>query len=195
MLDGSPIHKVMDVLYNFRANRHGGQLGYHSRGKGIDGSESGLPETARGPSWPSSHAWLELAHQDIDTGTVCRSLYNQVQMKAPGPDVINFNALKLLWEYVSRRVTVLIRQCIKLGFHPHAWKTAKGVMLQKPNRINYTLVKSYQVITLLYCLGKVCKKVAAEILAYWCEVHHILHESQRELRRQQSAIDAVALAT
>lgn len=64
-------------------------------------------------------------------------------------------------------------------------------MLHKTNKVDYTVVKSHRVISLYNCLEKVCKKVAAEMLADWCEVHHILHEGQMRLRRQQSIIDTV----
>lgn len=45
------------------------------------------------------------------------------------------------------------------------WKTAKGVIICKQNKIDYVIVKSYQVISLLNCLGKVYEKVAAKMLA------------------------------
>lgn len=49
-------------------------------------------------------------------------------------------------------------------------------MLWKPNKINYTVVKLSSVISLLNCIGKVCEKVAADMLAYWCEVYNVLHK-------------------
>lgn len=45
------------------------------------------------------------------------------------------------------------------------WKTAKEVMLHRRNKIDYTVVKFYWVISHLKCLGKVCEKVPAEMLA------------------------------
>lgn len=48
-------------------------------------------------------------------------------------------------------------------------------MLRKPNKINYTVVKFYQIIRLLNSLGKVCKKMAADMLADWCKVHSLLY--------------------
>lgn len=65
-------------------------------------------------------------------------------------------------------------------------------MLSKPNRIDYIVGKSYQVISLPNRLGKVCEKVVAEMLADWCEVHHILHVGEMRSRRQRSTIETVA---
>lgn len=71
-----------------------------------------------------------------------------------------------------------MRLCIRLGCHLPAWKTAKGVKLYKQNKIDYTVIKSYRVIRLLNCLGKVYEKVVADMLANWFQVHTILHEGQ-----------------
>lgn len=64
-------------------------------------------------------------------------------------------------------------------------------MLRKPNKLDYTMVNSYSVKSLLNCLEKVCEKVAANILSEWCEINHILHESQTGSRRQRSFRDIV----
>lgn len=69
---------------------------------------------------------------------------------------------------------------------------AKEVMLCKPNKLHYTKVKTYRVISLPNCLGKVCKNVALGMLAKWCEVNHLLHSDQMRSRRQRSAINTVA---
>jgi hypothetical protein len=49
--------------------------------------------------------------------------------------------------------------------HPGAWKTAKDVLLRKPGKPNYTQVKAWRMISLLSCLGKVIKKLAADLIA------------------------------
>lgn len=59
-------------------------------------------------------------------------------------------------------------------------------------QMGYMSVKAYRVISLLNCLGKVCEKVVADILAKWCKVNHVLHTGQMRWRRQRSAIYAVA---
>lgn len=66
-------------------------------------------------------------------------------------------------------------------------------MLQKPKRLNYMMVRSYWVISLLNFLGEVCEKVVVDLLAKWYKINHVLHECQMRLRRRQSAIDAVAM--
>lgn len=48
-------------------------------------------------------------------------------------------------------------------------------MPHKPNKLHFMSVKAYHMISLLNCLGKVCQKVVADMLAEWCEVNYIFH--------------------
>jgi hypothetical protein len=114
-------------------------------------------------------------HTQVNEATVRRALFHQAIQKAPGIDRLNFRALRLLWEWDSPRIVALARQCFRLGIHPRAWKTAKGILLRKPNKPDYTLVKAYRVISLLNCLGKVVEKIAAEAIADHCETTGGLH--------------------
>jgi hypothetical protein len=43
------------------------------------------------------------------------------------------------------------------------------VVIPKANKPDYRVAKAYRVITLLYCLGKVVEKVAANAIAEECE--------------------------
>jgi Reverse transcriptase (RNA-dependent DNA polymerase) len=76
--------------------------------------------------------------------------------------------------------------------HPKAWKKAKEILLQKLNKSDYSIAKSYRVISLLNCLGKVAEKVAATAIANFYETNELLHKGQFGYRKQRSAINAVA---
>jgi len=56
---------------------------------------------------------------------------------------------------------------------------------------DYGVAKSYRVIMLLNCLGKVVEKVAANAIAEECERRRLLHDRQFGCRKRRSAIDAV----
>jgi ribonuclease HI len=133
-----------------------------------------------------------IMHQQVTTEVVQRALFSQAIKKAPGVDRINFRALRLLWSWDSPRIIALARQCFRLGIHPRTWKTAKGILLRKARKADYSLVQSYRVISLLNCLGKVVEKIAAEAIAQHCEVTQALHQGQMGCRKHRSAIDAVA---
>jgi len=65
-----------------------------------------------------------------------------------------------------------------------------SVILKKSNR-KATISKSYRVVSLLNCLGKVAEKIIATRLSYTAENSDLLYEDQIGGRRQKSAIDAV----
>jgi hypothetical protein len=131
-------------------------------------------------------------HQPIGIEQVRKAIFSQSVQKAPGVDKLNFRALRLLWELDAPRVIALVRQCFRLGTHPKAWKVARGILLQKPNKPDHTLVKAYRVISLLNCLGKIVEKLAAEAISTYCEGAQVLHPGQMGCRKRRSAIDAVA---
>ena len=58
--------------------------------------------------------------------------------------------------------------------------------------MDYAQVKSYRVISLLNCLGKVTEKVVAELISGWCESNNLLHQGQMGSRKNRSCVDAVA---
>ena len=120
-----------------------------------------------------------------------QALFSQSTKKAPGADKLNFRACRLLWALDSPRLVAMARQCFRLGVHPEAWKTAKGVLIPKPKRVR-TQVKAWRVISLLNCLGKVIEKLAAGLISDWCEARGTLHPGQLGCRRGRGAIDAVA---
>lgn len=106
---------------------------------------------------------------DVSAKAVRDSLFAQSGKEAPGPDGINFKALRLLWRWAEERFVSLARGCIRLGHHPRTWKTAKGILLRKQGEPTYTIAKAYRVTSLLSCLGKVVEKVVATWIASCCE--------------------------
>jgi hypothetical protein len=66
---------------------------------------------------------------------------------------------------------------------------ARGVVIPKPGKGNYGLAKSYRVISLLNCLGRVVEKVVAKIISGHCEREDSLHPGQYGCRKRRSAVD------
>jgi len=130
--------------------------------------------------------WKKITDEDIRL-----ALFDQSVKKAPGPDRLGFKAMRLLWDRDAPRIIVIVKGTFRLGIHPRFWKEAKGVVLPKPNKPDYGVAKSYRVITLLNCLGKVVEKVAANAIAEECERSQLLHDGQFGCRKRRSAIDAV----
>jgi len=48
-----------------------------------------------------------------------------------------------MWEWAPGRITALARACVELGHHPESWKMAKGVVIPKPGKSDYTQVRAH----------------------------------------------------
>lgn len=129
---------------------------------------------------------------DVSAREVREALFAQSVKKAPGVDGIGFKALRLLWRWAEDRVVALVQGCIRIGYHPCTWKTAKGILLRKQGKPTYTAAKAYRVISLLSCLGKVVEKAIATWIASYCERQDIFHRGQFGCRRGRGTSDAVA---
>jgi ribonuclease HI len=120
-----------------------------------------------------------------------KALFQQSIKRAPGISRLNAKALRLLWSWDRTRIVKLVQKCIQLGYQPKGWKTAKGIILRKPNKKDYTIPKAYRVISLLECLGKVVEKVVAEEVTSFCEKNHIFYKGQFGSRKGRGTSDAL----
>jgi hypothetical protein len=93
----------------------------------------------------------------------------------------------VFWEWGQPHIVGLVRGCIRQGHHPGQWETAKGIVIPKPNKPDYSQVHAYQVITL-----PIVKRTAAHLLADYLERGSHLHEGQFGCRKRRATVDAVA---
>ena len=63
--------------------------------------------------------------------------------------------------------------------------------MKKLNKLDYSIPKSYRVISLLNCLGKIIEKIIVSVLSNFCEEKELLYKGQFGYRKQRNAIDAV----
>jgi hypothetical protein len=133
------------------------------------------------------------AYTQVDEELVRECLFRTATNKAPGPDRLGNSVIRLVWEWDKSRIAALVRASIRLGTHPRAWKVARGVTIPKPGKDDYTLAKSYRVISLLNCLGKLVEKTVATMIGGHMERENKLHEGQYGCRKKRSAVDAVGV--
>lgn len=129
----------------------------------------------------------------VTKDTVQQALFWQSVRKAPGPNLHNFSIIRMLWDWDADRMISLAMQALRLQYHPKNWRYARGVLIEKPNKRDRSLVKSYRVISLLNCLGKVIEKLVADQLSQFCENFGKLYKGQIGARKRRSAIDAAAI--
>jgi len=86
--------------------------------------------------------WNMITEEDIR-----EAVFGQSVKKAPGPNRLGFKAIRLLWQWDVPRIIGIVQTTFRLGIHPRAWKEVKGVVIPKPNKLDYGLAKAYTVIT------------------------------------------------
>uniref|UniRef100_A0A9Q8PH93 LINE-1 retrotransposable element ORF2 protein n=1 Tax=Passalora fulva TaxID=5499 RepID=A0A9Q8PH93_PASFU len=97
--------------------------------------------------------------------------------KAPGPDGIPNELLKKCRDQLAPAVTAIFNACLQTGYYPIAFKQSTTVVLRKPQKEDYTQVKSYRPIALLNTLGKALEKLVATRLSEAAEEHSLLPDT------------------
>jgi ribonuclease HI len=120
---------------------------------------------------------------EVDKDEIKEAIFSSSTKTAAGPDQKAYNI-------IENRFVKLYSNLISYGYHPICWREAIGAILKKPNR-KASLPKSYRVISLLNCLGKIAEKIVATRLGYLATTTDIVNFDQMGSRRQISAIDAV----
>lgn len=67
---------------------------------------------------------------------------------------------------------------MRAGYHPLLWRHSISACLRKLNPKDYSLPRSYCLIALLECLGKVLESVQARHLAHYAVTHGLVPETQ-----------------
>lgn len=59
-----------------------------------------------------------IAHLLVTEDIVSKALVSQSATKAPGPNKINFQILRIIWSWDKSEITRLVQHAIRLGYHP-----------------------------------------------------------------------------
>ena len=129
---------------------------------------------------------------EADDSWISRAIKGHKARPAPGMDGLGAPVLQLLWKWGHLEIHRLMVECLRAGVHCQNWKSARGVVIPKPGKDDYSLCKSYRVISLLSCLGKVLERVVCGLLELQVCRLGALHRGQFGSIRRRSAVDAVA---
>ena len=110
--------------------------------------------------------------------------------KAPGPDGLGFEPLKIAYAAIPEYFHSLFEVLIRAGYHPNIWQEATIVIIKKAGKPDYSAPKAYRPISLLNCLGKISEKIIATRLAHMAEKYNLLDRLQIGGRPKRSAVDA-----
>jgi hypothetical protein len=65
--------------------------------------------------------WKKITDADIQ-----EALFDQSVEKGPGPDILGFKAIRLLWDWNSSRIVGIVRESFRLAIHLRVWKEVRG---------------------------------------------------------------------
>ncbi len=112
--------------------------------------------------------------------------------KAFESDNMSFAIIQRAYKSISKIFNLVYSDLIENNYHSKIWREGTKIILKKSNKLNYSISKTYRIITLLNCLDKVAEKIIAVQLSYTAEINDkLLNFDQMKGRKQRSAIDAV----
>ena len=123
---------------------------------------------------------------DIDSDTLIRIVKFLKRGKAPSPDNIHNEVLRLgtttsLFHHLAR----LLSSSIQIGYIPTAWKLATLRMLLKPDKLP-SLTTNYRPISLMSSIMKLCERVIKQRLCSYIEDICFINKCQSGFRQNKS---------
>jgi hypothetical protein len=110
---------------------------------------------------------------------------------APGSDDISAEILILSLPAIKCYLSAILRTVLQLRLFPSSWKRSKVVVIGKPNKLDYTSLKSFRPISLVSNLAKILEKVVLGRLLWFANAHDWLKSCKHGFRENKST-DAAA---
>jgi hypothetical protein len=105
---------------------------------------------------------------------------------APGSDDISAEILILSLPAIKCYLSAILRTVLQLRLFPSSWKRSKLVVIGKPNKLDYTSLKSFR-----SNLVKILEKVVLGRLLWFANAHDWLKSCKHGFRENKST-DAAA---
>ena len=125
---------------------------------------------------------------DVDAQTLTKLVKFLERGKAPGPDTIHNEVLRLGTTSLFHHLARLFTSSMQLGYIPTAWKLATLRMLLKPDK-PITLTTSYRPISLISSIMKLFERVIEQRLRSHLEHIGFINKHQSGFRRAKSTDD------
>jgi hypothetical protein len=127
---------------------------------------------------------------DVVLEEITEALRTTSNTSAADPSGVGYTILKWAHAACPDALTVIFNLCLTLGVHP--WNTVTIVVLNKPQKLDYSQPKAYRPISLLECTGKVLEKIVANQINADILKYDILPPTQFGSRPHHNAVDAIA---
>ncbi|MBW0516803.1 hypothetical protein O181_056518 [Austropuccinia psidii MF-1] len=100
-----------------------------------------------------------LTFNRITTGKIKRNISSLPLKKAPGPDKIPKERIKILKDIVADPLENLFNSFLQMGHFPQSWKIATTVIIQKANKTDYSDLAAYRPIALLNTISTLFARI------------------------------------
>ena len=121
---------------------------------------------------------------------VSNALKTAENSSAPGPSGVGYGILKWVHAASPDTLTDVYNRSLFTGVHP--WKHATVVILNKPNKPDYSQAKAYRPISLLECAAKLMEKIIAQRVNADTSRASLIPMTQFGSRPHHNATDTVA---
>jgi len=106
-------------------------------------------------------------------------------------DDMSFAIIQRAYKTILKIFNLVYSDLIENDYHSKIWREGTKIILKKSDKLNYSISKTYRIITLINCLDKVAEKIIV-VRLYTAEINDkLLNFDQMRGRKQRSAIDAV----
>ncbi|MBW0499329.1 hypothetical protein O181_039044 [Austropuccinia psidii MF-1] len=115
--------------------------------------------------------------------------------KAPGPDGIPNELIKISKPLLTMHLLYLYNACLRQGNYPSIWKETRTAIIRKAAKDDYTDPNAYRPIALLDTLGKLFEKIINRRLTHWAHQTNTIHPGHVGGRPGRSINDAFVTLT
>ncbi len=91
--------------------------------------------------------------------------------KAFESDDMSFAIIQRAYKSILKIFNLVYSDLIENDYHSKIWREDTKIILKKSDKLNYSILKTYRIITLLNCLDKVAEKIIAVQLSYTAEIN------------------------
>ena len=129
--------------------------------------------------------------QEITSDQIKRQIGQLSPYKAYGPDEIPNVVLQRCADLITDHLLYIFRAILRLGKYYDPWREFTSVVLRKPGKPSYDVLKAYWPVVLLSTLAKVLTAIVAEDISKLLEHHQLLPKTHFGGRPGRSTTDAL----
>jgi hypothetical protein len=125
-------------------------------------------------------------------GEIKHAVNFSASRKALESDDMLFAIVQQAYKSIFEIFNLVYSDLIENDYYSKIWREGTEIILKKSDKSGYSISKTYKIIMLLNCLGKIAEKIIVVRLSYTAELNDkLLNFDQMRDRKQRSTIDTV----